>query len=98
MRKILYIVLTILLLFIVGCSNEEPSPNDQIKEYTNLWNQSDFEAMYTLLTEEARNTYSTEEFIDRYEKIYEDLEIENLQIKATELSEEEENEARDQGT
>src|SRR5699024_11506264 len=41
--------------------------------------------MYKRLTEDTKNTVDPEDFIDRYEKIYEDLEIDNLSIEMGEL-------------
>ncbi|MCM3112543.1 penicillin-binding transpeptidase domain-containing protein [Lederbergia lenta] len=78
--------ITILLLFIVvftiaGCKSKEPQPEDRFAEYVKLWNDHKFNKMYDYLSTEAKEEISKEEFTNRYSKIYEDLEIENLSVK-----------------
>src|SRR5699024_12601987 len=43
MRKLLFAALIICLLSLIGCSKDESSPNDLMKEYVDLWNESEFE-------------------------------------------------------
>lgn len=77
----------ILLAFLLpsGCSNDEEVilPDQRFEEYVELWQEQNFTDMYDMLSEETRETYSREDFVDRYEKIYQDLEIEDLSISYT---------------
>lgn len=78
-----------LLLFIFTACGKTANPDDTLNDYINNWTENDFKAMYQQLSEEAQNTYDTEDFIDRYDKIYHDLEIKDVTIKADELSKKE---------
>lgn len=72
-----------ILLFAVGISaacNKEPQPADRLSQYIKLWNEQKFEDMYDFLTEKAKQTLTKEEFVNRYEKIYKDLEITKLSV------------------
>src|SRR5699024_7680931 len=53
-----------------------------------------FKAMYQKLSKEAQNTYDTEDFVDRYDKIYNDLEIKDVQIKPKDISKRERKKAK----
>src|SRR5699024_6528133 len=57
--------------------------------YTKKWNKEDFTKMYEMITSNAKQDYPPEKFIDRYEKIYNDLDISDLNITYDELSDEE---------
>lgn len=76
---------------------EKQNPNDQLEKYVDLWNESDYSDMYEMLTDDVRETYKTEDFVDRYEKIYQDLEIEDLKLTYKELTKDEVKKAVDEG-
>jgi len=78
-----------LLLFIFSACGKTANPDDTLNDYINNWTENNFKAMYQQLSKETQNTYDTEDFIDRYEKIYNDLEIKDITIKADELSKKE---------
>lgn len=81
MRKILFFIVMISSLFLISCSDTDgDSPEEVIERYIHLWEQHEFTDMYTMLTEETKELYPTEEFIERYEKIYKDLQIKDLTI------------------
>lgn len=94
MKKTTIIISAALLcaLMITACSNdedeEETTPVERFDTYVEEWNEQDFSNMYDLLTDEAAETYSTDDFIDRYEKIYGDLDVDDLQISYEDLDEE----------
>ncbi|SHF89744.1 penicillin-binding transpeptidase domain-containing protein [Ornithinibacillus halophilus] len=90
MKKIAFIMLVILTILFVGCSKDDDeviTPNDVFNTYTDHWQEENFSAMYDMLTEESQQEYPSEQFIDRYQKIYEDLEITNVSITYSGLSE-----------
>ena len=87
-KRILLLGMLSLFLFItVACSEDKITPNDRFDSYIENWHKYDFEKMYQMLADEALDTYPTEDFIDRYKKIYEDLEITDLTINFEELNE-----------
>ncbi|WP_338470997.1 penicillin-binding transpeptidase domain-containing protein [Niallia sp. XMNu-256] len=75
-----FAMMMILMLAIVTGCNQEPQPSDRLSEYVELWNNQKFAQMYELLTAAAQDSLSKEEFVNRYEKIYSDLEIRDLQV------------------
>ncbi|MBP3041149.1 penicillin-binding transpeptidase domain-containing protein [Bacillaceae bacterium Marseille-Q3522] len=78
-KKIITFFLFFLLIIIVGC--EKPvQPGDRFSEYMDLWKEQKFDEMYGLLSKEAKAAVSKEDFVGRYEKIYEDLNITDLTL------------------
>src|SRR5699024_1388984 len=98
MKKYVFIVCLTFFMILTGCSKDDQLPNKRLDQYINLWNKSDFTEMYKMLSDDNQDTYAKEDFIDSYEKIYQDLEIENLELSYTELTEEEEKEALESST
>ena len=79
MKKLVLLPVLMSLLFIAGCQ-EKPQPDDRLESYIELWNGQNFEKMYSdYLSMNSKETYSTEDFIDRYQKLYADLEVDDLQ-------------------
>src|SRR5690625_7975816 len=83
---------------ITGCSQDRISPNEIFDTYVNHWNAEEFDKMYAMLSAESTETYPTEEFVDRYQKIYDDLGISDLNITNGELNIEEVKKAFDKGS
>ncbi|MFL6555575.1 MAG: NTF2-like N-terminal transpeptidase domain-containing protein, partial [Bacillus sp. (in: firmicutes)] len=77
MRKIIAAMLLILLM--AGCS-KEPTPQDRFANYIALWNEQKFDKMYDYLSDDAKNKITKAEFTNRYQKIYDDLQITDLTI------------------
>lgn len=84
----LFFIMT-LLLFGTACSNKENvSPNDFFDDYVSEWNALNFTEMYNMLSNEASKAYAPEDFVDRYIKIYDDLDITNLKVTYEEIDDE----------
>ncbi|WP_130859688.1 penicillin-binding transpeptidase domain-containing protein [Gracilibacillus phocaeensis] len=85
MKKIAWLII-LGLVALVGCSNDDiAKPEDKLQEYVDLWNQQDFTEMYTMVPEDVEG-----EAFNRYEKIYQDVEVENLDVSfEAEVDEEE---------
>ncbi|WP_047980852.1 penicillin-binding transpeptidase domain-containing protein [Ornithinibacillus contaminans] len=98
MKRLLLLVTSILLILIAGCSEDEITPHERFDTYIDLWSEQDFTQMYEILTPESKETYATDQYIDRYNKIYEDLQISNIDITYTKLSEEQLEKALKEGT
>lgn len=94
----LYIFVFILTIIVLSaCSKDSINPTEQVEKYIQLWNEQNFTEMYELLTEETKSEYPEEAFIDRYEKIYKDLDISDLKVSYKQLNEEQLNEAAENG-
>jgi cell division protein FtsI/penicillin-binding protein 2 len=90
MKRVFLIVLsTVIMAMIAGCS-KEPTPEDVFSQYVKLWNDQEFYEMYGFLSAEAKESISKEEFVNRYTKVYQDLEITKLKISYKKPSEEKE--------
>lgn len=93
MRKIILISSIVFLsLFITGCSKDEnnedeASPEDRFRTYVEEWGNTDFTKMYDFISEEATKEYATEDVVDRYENIYEEIEVQDLDISYVSLDE-----------
>lgn len=80
--KLLGLGLVLLFVFTMTGCNQTPKPEDRLKEYVKLWNDQKFEKMYTnYLTKETKKSVDKKDFVDRYQKLYKDLEITNLSVK-----------------
>lgn len=74
-------MLVALLITIAGCS-KEISPEESFNAYLKSWEKKNFEEMYEHLSQSSRKQITKEEFVKRYEKIYEGIEAENLMVRA----------------
>ncbi|RFU60782.1 penicillin-binding transpeptidase domain-containing protein [Peribacillus glennii] len=81
MKKLLLLFSILLagLLVLAGCQND-PVPEDRLAAYTKLWNERKFDQMYGYLSADVKKKLSKKEFTERYEKIYKDIEAENLKV------------------
>lgn len=85
MKKFKWLLAIVTLILIASCSkNDKENPYDILKTYVEYWENYRFTEMYQLLSDDTKDTYSKEDFIDRYDKIYKDLQISNLTITTTE--------------
>lgn len=71
-----------------GCS-KEPTPEDRFATYIKLWNEQKFDKMYDYLTDGSKEVITKEDFTNRYQKIYDDLQITDLKIDFKKPAEEE---------
>ncbi|GAB3056784.1 penicillin-binding transpeptidase domain-containing protein [Virgibacillus ainsalahensis] len=98
MKKIALSLSIILFIFLAACSEEQIEPDERFDTFIEQWKNEEFANMYDMLSTEAKETYPTEEMVDRYTKIYEDLDVSDLNITYEELTEEELESAMDEGT
>lgn len=88
MRKFYVVFIGLITLLLIGCSSTEYNPTEKLDTYIEHWENQDFTKMYDVLTVETLEEYTKEDFIDRYEKVYADLEIENIEIDYPEFTDE----------
>lgn len=79
-RYVILLLSISLLLFFTACSKDEITLEDRFDTYVAHWIEQDFTSMYDMLSEETLETYAPEDFIDRYNKIYEDLHVSELNV------------------
>lgn len=89
MRSFYFALFLLLVLLLGGCSKGESFPVEKIDTFINSWETGEFSSMYNMLSTDTKESYDEEQFVDRYEKIYNDLQIQNLQIEVQELTEDE---------
>ncbi|GAQ19186.1 beta-lactam-inducible penicillin-binding protein [Oceanobacillus picturae] len=98
MKKITIALAAIIMVVLAGCSDDEVTPNERFDTYVKHWNEQEFSDAYGMLSSESTETYPTEEYVDRYNKIYEDLAISDLSISFSKLEDEKLETAMEQGT
>ncbi|HLR65646.1 penicillin-binding transpeptidase domain-containing protein [Virgibacillus alimentarius] len=98
MKKILGLLSIFFLVFIVSCSTDTTSPHERFDTYVKHWDEQKFDEMYKMLAAKSKETYSKEQFTDRYMKIYTDLDISNLEIKYKKLSDKQLKKGKKEGT
>ena len=77
MKKAIIFIMLAVAILLTGCNKDDiVTPEDRLKDYVEHWNNGDYQAMYEMLANEVPK----EEFVDRYEKIYSDLEVEELEV------------------
>jgi penicillin-binding protein 3 len=95
LKKAIIVLMSLVIAgLIAGCS-KEPAPEERFSQYVKLWNEKKFGEMYDYLSETAQSTVTKDDFVDRYNKIYEDLQIDHLDVQFNEPEDRErpENEA-----
>ncbi len=90
MRQFFIIILAAIFLVLIGCSKESlHDPADYLETYVNYWNKEQFSNMYALLSDETIGQYRSEDFIDRYKQVYEEIGMSELKVNFSGLPEEE---------
>ncbi|WP_099159859.1 penicillin-binding transpeptidase domain-containing protein [Virgibacillus ndiopensis] len=97
MKKIMTGLSILLFLFLAACSDDEATPQERFDTYVKQWNNQEFSKMYDTLTKKSTDAYPTEEFVDRYKKIYSDLGVSDLKVTYEKLDEESLKSAMDEG-
>lgn len=86
MKKLFWLLPMILIAILAGCNNDKPTPDERLSQYIKLWNDQKFDEMYDYLSSDAKKSVSKEDYVSRYEKLYSDLEITDLDVSYKKLS------------
>ncbi len=98
MKKIVLAIFVLLIVLLGACSaKDEVTPNERFDTFVKQWNGLKFEKMYEMFASETKSKYPKKDSIDRYGKIYEDLNISDLKVNFKKLNEEELEKAMDSG-
>ncbi|MBT2661537.1 penicillin-binding transpeptidase domain-containing protein [Bacillus sp. ISL-45] len=92
MKRVLLILLSAVIAAIISGCSKEPTPEERFSQYVKLWNDQKFDEMYGFLSEKAKDSISKEDFVSRYNKIYKDLEVDELKVSYNQPEEEQEHE------
>ncbi|TWT25092.1 penicillin-binding transpeptidase domain-containing protein [Planomicrobium sp. CPCC 101110] len=88
MNKRLLGIISLLCLFLLGACQQQATPEDRLKEYIGQWNEGNFAEMYSAyLNQGTKEAYSTEDFVERQEKLQEDLGIKDVEVTYTKPAE-----------
>ncbi|WP_404408060.1 penicillin-binding transpeptidase domain-containing protein [Jeotgalibacillus malaysiensis] len=78
-------------VFLAGCQDEPITPEERLGEYVSHWNEQDFDVMFEeYSTAESKETFTEEEMIDYWSKVYGDIEISNIDVSMVEIPEDKE--------
>lgn len=68
------------LIIMTACSQSDAS-EERAKEYIKLWNEQNFSEMYTnYVAPSVKETVKEEDYINRYQAIYRDLQVDKLKV------------------
>ncbi|SFN28231.1 penicillin-binding transpeptidase domain-containing protein [Proteiniclasticum ruminis] len=82
MKKLLLLLMGVSLITFSGCSKEEPhDPMETFYAYQSAFENQDFETMYELLDEESRRNLNKEEYVERYESLYESVPLTDTKLE-----------------
>ncbi len=90
MKKSVWLVPAVLLAIAVGAylliasGVFQKSEEETVERFTEAFESGDYEAIYPLLTKEAKDDYEKKEVSGRTTDIYESLKVENVKLKALE--------------
>ncbi|MGM8216381.1 penicillin-binding transpeptidase domain-containing protein [Bacillaceae bacterium W0354] len=87
-----FFIAIFILFILVGCSDNQEeekeetlTPYDYLKNYISLWEKQDFQTMYDeYLLDRTKAKYSYEDFGERYEHLFDALEVTDLNIEIVE--------------
>jgi penicillin-binding protein len=75
-----FLFTAVVLTFVIAGCNRGPTAQDRFSEYIDLWKQQKFSSMYGYLSKDAKKSITKTEFVNRYKKIYGDLEVSGLKL------------------
>jgi cell division protein FtsI/penicillin-binding protein 2 len=80
MKQVTIIFSLFAALWLSGCGGPA-APEERLAEYVDAWNKGDFDHMYTYFSAETKQNMNKEAFVERYEKLMNDLEIESSSVE-----------------
>lgn len=89
MKKLVSLIIFTFIFILSGCLQNSSNPTEQLNLYLDHWKNENFAEMYTLLSGATKKEYEKDDFIDRYEKIYEDISVKDLKLSYPEQTDKE---------
>lgn len=88
MKKGIWGIFALLVLLVLSGCQEQVTPEDRLADYIGHWNKTEFEEMYNeYLNQGTKDTFGTEEFVERQKMLHDSLGIKNLEVSYTEPAE-----------
>lgn len=81
-------VLALCLIVFFGWFFLKSDETEAVERFAASYEDQNYEEIYEHLSESDKSEYSTEEVVDRYEKIYSDLEVDSIELGELTLDEE----------
>src|SRR5690625_7904143 len=102
MKRVFVLISILIFLLITACSKGEEEvelePTDYLHTFIEHWENHEFEEMPNLISEESITEHGSKEIVERYEKIYTDLDIKNVTVSFDEPPVEEIEQAWEEGS
>ena len=92
------LLMLILMITAVGCNKNVPTPDERLSKFINLWQDQKFSEMYGYLSKEAKQSITKKDFVSRYEKLYSDLEINDIKVSYKKPSDKEDFKKKDKAS
>ncbi|WP_175638768.1 penicillin-binding transpeptidase domain-containing protein [Metabacillus schmidteae] len=86
-KGILAFAFFVVMLILSGCS-EAPTAAERFSEYIKLWNDQKFSEMYDKLSSSSKESITKEDFVSRYEGIYDGVSAKELKVEFNKPKEE----------
>ncbi|AXI10033.1 penicillin-binding protein [Oceanobacillus zhaokaii] len=87
MKKML--VLFIFMSFVlVACSEDQVTPNERFEAYVTNWNELEIEKLYDFFSADTKEAFPAEQSVERQQKIYDDLQVSEIEVSYEALGKE----------
>ncbi|WP_027963316.1 penicillin-binding transpeptidase domain-containing protein [Halalkalibacillus halophilus] len=85
MKKTIVVTFLTGCLFLIACNGEEEeeslTPYDYMEEYVSHWENEEYRTMYDeYLTPSTKDSFTYEDFGERYENVYNDLNVSDVEV------------------
>jgi len=87
----------VLSFILVACSSNETTPDEKFNQFISFWNDGAYDQMYELFSTNAKELFPQEDATERQHRIYEDLNVSNLEVTMEEISDDELKESQQSG-
>ncbi len=71
------------LLIMTACNEEPPTPEEAFNQFSKHLSNQEYEQMYELLSNEAKESITQELFVERYSRIYEGIQVGEVELHLT---------------
>lgn len=82
------VVIVAAVFFLISSDLLQKSEDETLNGFTEAFQDQNFGGLYGFVSEDAKNTYSEEDVVNRNEQIFNDLEIKNVKLENLQESEE----------
>ena len=87
----------VLSFILVACSGNETTPDEKFNQFISSWNDGAYDQMYEFFSTNAKELFPQEDATERQHRIYEDLNVSNLEVTMEEISDDELKESQQSG-